>query len=530
VTGRAELGWPVWRLSWIIVFGAFASGLDASLTNIGLDTISADLHSGLGLAQWVASGYLLALAVSLPVAGWLGRRCGVGRLWLAALAGFTVASGLCTVAPTIEVLIGLRVAQGLAGGLLIPAGQTVIGQAVGSERLGRVVATLGIAVTVAPALGPLVGGLILHGLSWRWLFAINLPIGAAGMVLGARYVPRGTAGQARPLDWLGMLYITTGLPALVYAFTEIGLGGAVARASVIAPMVGGTVVLAAFTVRTTRRPDPLIDLGLYRDRRYTAASVAAGFTGMILFGAGLVFPLYFLIGHHDSVVVTGLRLLGFGGATALVQPYTGRLTDHHGGGSVSAVGCALVVAASLPFAVMPLDAAPALIQFLLAVLGGSIALAAVPPGIVAYKTVRPDQLSDATTQVNIIQRVGGALGGALFSVLIARGLPDDPEAAFHHAFWAIVIAGLLGLLSTVRLRHVLRSQPDAAPRSLTHHQGAGGWRLVGPQPRLWRLGRAATPRPWTLPLVTRRRRSKSSDTGSWPTRPEPARPPVVGVT
>src|SRR5437660_7882167 len=121
-TAVARIGRPVWRLAWVIVIGAFAGGLDASLANIGLDTIRIDLHAGLNQVPWVTTGYLLALAVSLPACAWLSRKVGAGRLWLSALTAFTGASALCAAAPTIEVLIGFRVVQGLAAGLLIPAG------------------------------------------------------------------------------------------------------------------------------------------------------------------------------------------------------------------------------------------------------------------------------------------------------------------------------------------------------------------------------------------------------------------------
>jgi MFS family permease len=129
--GGGPIPWRIWRLAWVIVLGAFASGLDTSLVNVGLRTIGTDLHAGLVVVQWTATGYLLALAGSLPLAGWLGTRLGAGRVWLGALGLFTVASGACALAPSIAALIALRVAQGLAGGLLIPAGQTVLGQAGG---------------------------------------------------------------------------------------------------------------------------------------------------------------------------------------------------------------------------------------------------------------------------------------------------------------------------------------------------------------------------------------------------------------
>ena len=143
MTTRAEAPTQrtVWRIAFVIVFGAFASGLDASLTNIGLATIGADLHAGLADVQWVANGYLVAMAVSLPLCGWSCRRVGAGRLWLSALAAFTVASGLCATATGLVWLVALRIVQGLAAGLLIPAGQTVLGQAVGKDRLGRTMAS-----------------------------------------------------------------------------------------------------------------------------------------------------------------------------------------------------------------------------------------------------------------------------------------------------------------------------------------------------------------------------------------------------
>jgi EmrB/QacA subfamily drug resistance transporter len=453
---QAPISWPVWRLAGVIVFGAFASGLDASLANIGLDTIGANLHAPLARTQWVASGYLVALAVSLPLAGWLGRKRGVGRLWLTALASFTVASGLCAVAPTIETLILMRVVQGLAGGLLIPAGQTVLGQAVGAQRLGRVMATLGIAVSVAPALGPVIGGLVLHSLSWRWLFAINLPVGVLGLLLGWRYVPRGQPGAAPRLDRVGLLYISTGLPLVVYAVTELGAHGSGAD---VVPLLLGLVALAVFGVRSVRQAEPLLDLRLFVNRSYAAAGAAAGFTGMALFGSGLLFPLYFQLAHGEDVVGTGLRLLGLGGATALALPLTGRLTDRYGGGAVSLGGCTLLVLVSASFAVLPVDTNAALVQVLLGLLGISVAFAAVPTGISAYQTVSRDQLPDATVQVNILQRLGGAVGGALFSVVLARRLPAGAQVAFHAAFWTMTAAACIALISAFILSRTLRPAP-----------------------------------------------------------------------
>jgi EmrB/QacA subfamily drug resistance transporter len=428
--------WPIWRLCWVIVFGAFAAHLDGSLVNIGLDTIGRDLHAGLAAVQWVASGYLLALAVSLPLTGWLSRRVGAGRLWLAALTAFTIASVLCAAAPTIELLIGLRIVQGLAGGLLLPAGQTVLGKTVGPARLGRVMATTGIVVSLGPALGPVIGGLMLDAVSWRWLFAINLPIGLVGLLLGLRYVPRGEPEPPRPLDWSGLLLISAGLPLTVYGITEFG-----------PTLPIGLVLLAAFVIVALRRRHPLLDLRLYRNRVYVAASFASATTGMLMFGTALIFPLYFQIAYGDGVLETGLRLLTLGGGTAVCLPLVGRLIDRFGGGVVSLFGCTWVLVLSLPFAFLGTKLDPLLVLGLLVLLGASLAFAVVPTSTAAYKTVRPDQLPDATTQVNIVMRIGGALGAALFAVTLARGLSAGPDSAFRSAFWVMVLAAVVAVAS-----------------------------------------------------------------------------------
>jgi MFS family permease len=179
-------------------------------------------------------------------------------------------------------LIGLRVRQGLTAGLPIPAGQTVIGRAVGSRRLGVVVATLGVAVAPTPAFGPTVGGVVIHVASWPWPFLVNVPVGALGLLLGLRYVPQGEAVRVGRLDCRGLLLVTAGLPLVVFG-----------PRSPPSPRTPAAVTTLSSTLRLFSRP------------AYAAASATAAFTGAAMFGAGLLFPLYFKIGHHQSVLRPG---------------------------------------------------------------------------------------------------------------------------------------------------------------------------------------------------------------------------------
>ncbi|HVW42559.1 MAG TPA: MDR family MFS transporter [Amycolatopsis sp.] len=461
-----RIPWAVWRVSLVLVFGAFVSMLDTSLVNVGLDSIGTDLGARLDDVQWVAGAYLIALAVSLPLCGWLGRKVGVGRLWLAAFSTFTVASGLCALAGNLGWLVVLRVLQGIAAGLLVPAGQTIIGQAVGPRRLGRVMSILGIAVSSGPAIGPTVGGLLLHSLSWQWLFLINLPIGVVGVALGLRYVPRGERGAVSRLDWGGFVLIGAGLPLFVYAVTMIGEKATLASATVLIPLALGVAGLVAFGVRAWRRANPLVDLQLFRDPVYASASISSVFTGAAMFGAMLLFPLYFQILRHADVITTGLSLVSLGIGTTIVMPVSGWLTDRYGGGVVAFCGSVITVATTLPFAFTTAHTGGLTLQVLLFLRGIALALAAVPAGTAAFAAVRREQLPDATTTVNIMQRVGGALGGALVAVTLAQALPSGAEYAFRTAFWWLTAMSVVAGGWTLWLWLAQRAAVRAADRPM----------------------------------------------------------------
>lgn len=429
------------RIAAVVVLGALLSMLDATVVAVGLDTMARDLGVDLGAAQWIAHSYLVALAVALPACGWLGRRIGAGRLWLLALAGFTIASLLCAVSPNLGSLVAARALQGVAAGFLVPTGQALLGQAVGPERLGRVMALLGAVVSLGPALGPVIGGVLLDVASWPWLFLVNLPLGVVGIVAGRRVLPRGTPARTGPLDVPGLLLAGIGLSALVYGLTVWG------SASAVVAVVIGLAGVALFVVRSLRRPHPLTDLRLFANRGYAVATVCATLTGASLFGTVLVFPLLLQLDHGTDTIGTGLALLSYGLATAVSTPLAGRLTDRFGGGPVTVAGGVGLVLTAVPFALA--DPGPVLFQVLLVLRGIAIGFAAIPPTVAAYAAVRSDQLPDATTQLNALQRIGGAVGGALVATVLAALLPG--ESAFPTVFWLLAALAGAALIPAVLL-------------------------------------------------------------------------------
>ncbi|WP_051799016.1 MFS transporter [Catenuloplanes japonicus] len=408
-----RIPWRTWRLGLVVSGGAFLSGLDAAVVGLGLEPLTAEFGGGPARAQWVATGYLLAFAAVLPACGWLMRRVGAERLWLGGLAAFMVASAGCALAGSMEWLIGLRVLQGGAGGLLLPAGQSIIGRMVGPLRLGRVMGTLGLVVTLGPVLGPVAGGLLIDAAGWRWIFLVNLPFGLPLLWSAARLLPRerGSRAAAGALDVPGLLLLATGLPLIIHAC-------AVRR---VVPLIAGLTALAVcgwLAFRGNRRP--ILDLRIFMLRRYAAASVVVAFSGAALFGAQIVLPLYFQAGRGASPSGTGLLLIPAGLATVAGLPIAGRLVDRHGAGPVVVAGAVLT---GVPTTAFALDLDGVTLQALLVLRGAATALVMVAGTTGAYAAVSPAQLPDGTTQVSILSRVGGAAGAAVCAVSVASGFP-----------------------------------------------------------------------------------------------------------
>ena len=214
----------------VVVVGAIMSILDTTIVNVALETLSRELHADLSTIQWVSTAYLLALATVIPLTGWAAERFGPKRVWMTVVSGFVVSSALCGLAWSAESLIAFRVLQGLAGGMVMPVGMITLAQTAGPQRMGRVMSVVGVPMLLAPVLGPVIGGLIVEHLSWRWIFYVNLPIGIVGLALAARLLPSGRAeglDATTKLDWRGLVLLSPGVAMLVFGLSEVGSQGSV---------------------------------------------------------------------------------------------------------------------------------------------------------------------------------------------------------------------------------------------------------------------------------------------------------------
>src|SRR3954467_5759223 len=245
-----ELDRPVLNAAGVVVLGAVMTILDTTIVNIAIDRLGVVFDAPLTTIQWASPAYLLALSAVIPFTGWAVDRFGARSVFMTAVAVFVCGSALCGLAWSAGTLIAFRVLQGLGGGMVMPVGMTILARTAGQDRMGRVMALVGVPMLLAPAIGPVLGGGLRDGASWRWIFFINLPIGVLGLVLAARVLPRDPGSRAEPLDVLGLALLSPGLAALV-AGLAAPAGGALAHALWLG---AGSVLIAAFAWHALRTP------------------------------------------------------------------------------------------------------------------------------------------------------------------------------------------------------------------------------------------------------------------------------------
>jgi EmrB/QacA subfamily drug resistance transporter len=463
----------VWVVCCVVILGMIMSILDTTIVNVALNTLSKDLHSPLAQVQWVITGYLLALAAVIPVTGWAARRFGAKQVYMVSLVLFTAGSALCGLSNSVTSLIIFRILQGAGGGMIMPVAMMIMAQVAGPQRMGRVMGFVSMPAMIAPILGPVVGGLILENLHWSWIFFVNVPIGAIAFVLGWRLLPRTDSGVAGRLDVLGLAMLPTGCAAVIYGISELGSGAALGSAEVILPTLAGIALIVLFCLHALRIERPLLDIRLYANRVFAGAAFVNFGLGAALFGAMILVPLYYQDVRGESVINTGL-LTGPQGIGALIaMPLASRLAQRFSGGRVAFCGILLLCISTLPFTFIGADTSIVAISLVLVVRGLSIGLCFMPAMSAAFSAMRPEQISDATPQLTVLQRTGGAIGTAVLAVVLQRASagahsPAALASAYHVAYWWALGIAALSLIPCVVLLRAEKPQQARLAR-----EGAG---------------------------------------------------------
>ena len=431
------------RLAGILLVGAVAVQFDMTIISVALDTLARGFHATLSTIQWVSTAYLLALAMVIPLTGWALERFGGKRMWMLSLVVFLVGSVLSGAAWSAGSLIGFRVLQGIGGGMLLPLLQTMLAQAAGPRRLGRLTSVIAVPALLAPIVGPVIGGLILDGLSWRWIFFINVPVCVIALVLAWRGLPNARERGEQPLDVLGLALLSPALAALVYGLSEAGSRGGFGGSAVIVPLATGAALLAAFARHSLRtKVEPIIDVRLFRARSFTASAGLMFLLGLSIFGAMILLPLYYQQARGQSALDAGLALAPQGLGMMVALAVAGRLTDRIGPRPIVLVGMVLATLGTIPYAQVGPQTSELALGASLIIRGAGLGAVIVPAMAAAYHDLRTEAFPRATSAVRILQQVGASFGTAVLVVILqhqasshAAAGPAGLATAFGNTFW-----------------------------------------------------------------------------------------------
>jgi EmrB/QacA subfamily drug resistance transporter len=429
----------VWT-SLVTSFALFMVTLDNLVVTTALPSIRVDLHATIASLGWTINAYTLAFAVLLLPASALGDRLGRRRTFATGLGLFTLASAAAALAPTTAALIGARAVQGAGAAAVMPLSLTLLSEAFPAGRRGLALGIWSGVSGLGVALGPLAGGAVVEGISWHWIFWLNVPVGAVLVPLAALRLTE-SRGPGRRLDVRGLALAGPGLLGLVYGIVKAqDLGWA--SATVLGAVGGGLLLLAAFVAWELRAPEPMLPMRFFRSRAFSATSGVSLAMYFGVFGSIFLLAQFFQTVQHYSPLEAGIRTLPWTGVTILVAPVAGILSDRIGSRPLMALGLALQSGAMAWLALVSTPTVPyghLVVPFVMA--GTGMALVFAPAANAVLSSVRTQEAGQASGATNTIREIGGALGVSVLSTVFAGAGSYASPAAFTRGLTSAVWVG-----------------------------------------------------------------------------------------
>ena len=419
-----------------LMLGMFLAALDQTIVSTALPTIVGDL-GGLNHLSWVVTSYLLAATVSTPIYGKLGDMIGRKPVFLAAILIFLAGSMLSGLSQTMGELIAFRAVQGIGAGGLMVGAQAIIGDIVPPRERGRYMGVIGSVFAVASVAGPLLGGFLVDNLSWRWVFYVNMPIGALAVAIVVWRLHLQTPPVRHQIDVIGAVLLSAGVAALIMVTTWGGSEYAWSSAQIITLGVAGVVLLGVFVWWETRAAEPILPLDLFRSRVFSVANAIGFAIGMAMFGAIIFIPLYLQIVYGASATSSGLRMLPLMAGLLVASIASGRVISKVGRYKVFPIaGTATLVVGMYLLSLLKVGTAPWLASVYMLVVGVGIGLVMQVLVLVVQNDVSPGQIGVATSTATFFRSVGGSFGVAIFGSIFATRLADQlaqfPSAVTSH--------------------------------------------------------------------------------------------------
>jgi len=446
-----------WIVGIVFVFGIFMDLLDTTITNVALPTLSETFSARTTTIEWVVTGYLLSLAVFIPVSGWVGDRFGTKKTFLFALSVFTISSFLCGMAWNIESLIAFRVLQGVGGGMLTPVGTAMLFRAFPPAERAAAGALLTIPIVVAPATGPVLGGYLVEFHTWRWIFLINIPVGLLGLLVAGLFLIEEKQERPGRFDIPGFVLSGAGLASLLYALAEAGSHG-FGDARVLSFGIAGLLLIAAFAAVELRTAEPMIDVRLLGNKLFRATNAVQlfGYGGMM--GALFLLPLLLQAEMGLSPFQSGLTTFPQAIGVVAMAQVAGRAYGRVGPRRMLMAGMVGVMLSTFCFVAVGLETSQWWIRLIMLFRGFGFAFMLVPLQTATYATIAPQDTGRASAIYNAGRQVAASFGVALLATVLSNRLAHHSAAlgdplsrhsallAFHEAFAAAAILAMIGVV------------------------------------------------------------------------------------
>ena len=437
----------------IFVLGLFMEIMDTTIVNVAIPTLAREFGvTGTGI-EWVVLGYLLSIAVWIPSSGWIGDRLGTKRTFLFALFVFTAASALCATAGSLGEIIAFRILQGVGGGMLTPVGTAMLYRAFPPEERARASTVLVVPTVIAPALGPIFGGLLIEHLSWHWIFLVNIPIGVLGFLFGFMYLEENKEPNAGSFDIPGFLLAATGLATLLYALSQ-GPDKGWLSGPVLSTGIAGVVLLSALIRVEMASPSPMLYLRLYSDRMFRNSNMVNSFSYGAFAAFLFLLPQFLqtLLGY--SPLRSGLTTFPQAVGVILASQIVGKLYHSVGPRRLVAFGLTAVSFTNIPFMFVTLGVSAWTVRGLMFLRGLGMSCSFVPLQAATYANIEKADTGRASAIFSTQRQASAALGVAVLSTVffswrnhLASGgaaRPDQLLSAFHVAFGASIVISFLG--------------------------------------------------------------------------------------
>ncbi len=418
-----------WLIAAAVAIGALMEIIDTSIVNVALTDMQASLGATLSQVSWVVSAYSIANVIILPLSAWLGMRFGKKNYFLFSLVGFTISSVLCGMSTSLTMLVIARILQGLTGGGLLAKAQSILFETFPKEEQGTAQGFFGAIVIAGPTIGPTLGGYLVTNIGWRWIFFVNVPVGIAAVFLTMYALPKDEArAEAHaPVDWTAIALLALGIGAL-QTFLEQGNDDDWFQSSFIAALAVVAVVgLVAFVVRSLRSEHPVVDLRVLRYRSLWSGSLLSVVVGMALYGALFAIPIFAATQLHYTSQQVGLLLLPGALTSALVMPISAKLAQKLDPRLMLVIGAATLTTALAMFVRLSPQTSGSDLFWPLVVRAIGTVLMFLPLQLAAMGPVPKKDIAAATGLFNLTRQLGGSVGVALLTTLLAR------RQAFHRS-------------------------------------------------------------------------------------------------